>query len=143
MTTSAESASAHATDNAADRLHAIARPPCGRAAVRPLSPSPCRKVSTGPGTAASFRRVQLLPRVLNLRDRLELDIGKSAVHLLDPAQIDVLDNVARLGIDRDRAARALRVLPGLEEVHRFVGGELALCRLDHVEDRRHSVPAAD
>src|SRR5205823_10142612 len=73
-----------------------------------------------------FRRVQLLPGVLDLRDRLELDIGKSAVHLLDPAQIDVLDNVARLRIDRDRAARAFRVLPGLEEVHRFVGGELAL-----------------
>src|SRR5207248_8694810 len=80
-------------------------------------------------------RIELFPGVLDLRDRLELDIGKSAVHLLDPAQIDVLDNVARLRIDRDRAARAFRVLPGLEKIHRFVGGELALCRLDHVEDR--------
>src|SRR5438477_4983308 len=144
MTISAESVSAHATDNAADRLHAIARPPCGRAAARPLSPGPLwRDVSTGPVTAALFWRVQLFPGVLDLRDRLELDIGKSAVHLLDPAQIDVLDNVARLRIDRDRAARAFRVLPGLEKIHRFVGGELALCRLDHVEDRRHAVPAAD
>src|SRR5438874_12711858 len=87
MMISAESAIAHATDNAADRLHAIARPPCGRAATRPLSPGPlCRKVSTGPVTAALFRRVQLSPGVLELRDRFELDTGKLGVAPFAAAQ---------------------------------------------------------
>src|SRR5207248_9576099 len=97
MTINAESASAHATDNAADRLHAIARPPCGRAAARPLSPGPlCRNVSTGPVTAALFRRGQLFPGGRDLRDRLELHIGNSGLDLLDAAQIDGLDNTSRL-----------------------------------------------
>src|SRR5437879_5834135 len=65
-------------------------------------------------------RIELFPGVLDLRDRLELDIGKSAVHLLDPAQIDVLDNVARLRIDRDRAAPAFRGTTRREEGTRLV-----------------------
>src|SRR5262249_35437460 len=36
----------------------------------------------------------------------ELDIVKLALHLLDLADVDVLDDVARLRIDRDRSARA-------------------------------------
>src|SRR5579863_6387050 len=56
---------------------------------------------------ASLDRVQLLPRVLLHRDRRELDVGELAVRLLlDPADVDVLDDVARLWVDHDRAARA-------------------------------------
>src|SRR5438094_7808628 len=78
---------------------------------------------------SSLHRVQFLPRVLDLRDRLELDIGELAVQHLGAADVDILDDVAGLGVDHDRSARAVRVLPALEEGHRLVAGELAVGRL--------------
>src|SRR3954469_22675794 len=47
-----------------------------------------------------------LHRILDVRNGLELHIIELAIHLLDLAHIDILDDVARLGIDGDRAARA-------------------------------------
>jgi len=60
---------------------------------------------------ASLWWVELLPRVLHVWNRVELDIGKLAVLHLGFAQIDVLDDVARRRIDRDRTARAVGGLP--------------------------------
>src|SRR5437660_1367173 len=48
-----------------------------------------------------------LDRVLHVVVGGELDVVELAVLLLDLADIDVLDDVARLRIDRHRAARAL------------------------------------
>src|SRR5262249_14542918 len=45
-------------------------------------------------------------RVFDGIEGRELDIVKLALHLLDLADVDVLDDVARLRIDRDRSARA-------------------------------------
>src|SRR5215469_13597077 len=67
-----------------------------------------------------LRRVHRLPRILDVRDRLELDVRQLAVHLLDPADIDVLDDIARIGIDANRATRAVGVLPLLDDRHRLV-----------------------
>src|SRR6185295_18314151 len=47
-----------------------------------------------------------LHRVLDVGDGGELDVVEFAADLLDLADVDVLDDVARLGIDRDRPARA-------------------------------------
>src|ERR1044071_998491 len=60
-----------------------------------------------------------LDRVLDLLDLVELDIDELAIDLLDPADADGLDDVTRLGIDRDRPARAL---PG----HPFRGADQLL-----------------
>src|SRR5215217_1443311 len=68
-------------------------------------------VSTGstPGGWTSARGLfRRLHRVLDGRDLVELDIVELAVGpALDPAQVDVLDDVAGLGIDRDGSARTL------------------------------------
>src|SRR5882762_2165119 len=48
-----------------------------------------------------------LCRILHVRDRGELDVVEFATHLIDLADVDVLHDVARVGIDRDRPARAL------------------------------------
>src|ERR1700758_4099932 len=66
-----------------------------------------RRWSEGPdigyhGRWLSLGRVQLLPRVLDHRDRLEFDIGEFAVQLLGAAEVDVLDDVAGIAIDHDR-----------------------------------------
>src|SRR6266481_2091963 len=90
-----------------------------------------------------FRWVQLLPRIFDHRDRRDFDIGKLAVRLLEAADIDVLNDVPGLGVGHDRAARAVRVLPPLEEAHRLIGGELSRRRLEQVENRHHSVPGID
>ena len=73
---------------------------------------PGRKSAAGMETAprallALFPlRVQLGPGVLHHLESLELDIGELAVFLLDAADIDVLDDLTRLGVDREGAARA-------------------------------------
>src|SRR5437763_13959356 len=58
-------------------------------------------------TTKSVRLHLGFDRVLHLLDLVELDIDDFAIHLLDTADVDGLDDVARLGVDRDRPARAL------------------------------------
>src|SRR6266436_3423370 len=73
-----------------------------------------------------------------------------ADHLLEDAtvlhhgfgQVLVHHDVARDGIDHDRAARA-RELPALEGFQGRVHLDLASERLDDVDDRRHAVVASD
>src|SRR5438552_4826827 len=98
------------------------------------APTPARRL---------FRRVQLLPRILDHRYCRDFDIAELAVQLLDAADIDVLDDVASLGVDHDWAAWAVRVLPPLEERHRFIRRKLSLGRLNQVENRDHPVPSID
>src|SRR5262249_9211530 len=60
----------------------------------------------------SLRRVELLPWVLHVGNRVELDVGELAVLHLGAPHVDILDDVAGIGVDHDRPARAL-VLPAL------------------------------
>src|SRR5262245_806226 len=65
------------------------------------------------------RLLQFLPRILHRgANGLELDVGELPADLAHLAQILGLDDVARLRVDRDRAARAVRVLPALGDFHR-------------------------
>src|SRR5437660_12718498 len=55
----------------------------------------------------SFSRMSiLLAGILDVRVLVELDVVEQAVHLCDAPDINGLHDVARFGIDRDRAARA-------------------------------------
>src|SRR5579863_9830593 len=77
---------------------------CGEA------PSPSFASLTRPLPARGERRFSLygpgLDRVFDVRDGGEFHVVELAVLLLDLADIDVLDDVARFRIDRDRTARA-------------------------------------
>src|SRR6267378_7477338 len=85
--------------------------------------------------------LQLFPGILHGGPhRLDLDVGRLAADLAHLAQVLVLHDVARLGIDRNRAARTVRILVGLEDLHRLVRVELALLRLDRREDHVDAVP---
>src|SRR5688500_10385241 len=87
---------------------------------------------------------QLFPGVLHRgAERLELHVHQLAADLAHFAQVLGLDDVARLGIDRDRPARAVRELPALGDFHRAVRVELAFLLLDHLEDERGAVPRTD
>src|SRR6476660_2157133 len=74
---------------------------------------------TLPITAARERRPALLARVLDVGDLVELDVGELAVLLLDLADVHGLRDVARVGVDRHRPARA-RPLHPLDHRHRLV-----------------------
>src|SRR5207302_192847 len=96
-----------------------------------FGPTPSLRPAAPQRAARESLPLLLLPRVLERRgDGLDLDVGELAVHLAHFAQIFVLHDVARLGIDRNRAARTVRILVGAEDLHRFVCVELALLRLD-------------
>src|SRR6476469_7017575 len=82
------------------------------AAVDLCRPDPSRSRSGGgprPGHEPKIRRPLLLhlQRILDRIEGRELDVVELAADLLHLADVDVLDDVARLGIDRDRPARAL------------------------------------
>src|SRR5882672_7552734 len=87
--------------------------------------------------------LQLFPGILHRGgDRLELDVGRLAADFAHLAQVLVLHDVARLGIDRNRAPGAVRALVALEDLHRLVRVELALLRLNRLEDHGGAVPRA-
>src|SRR5215472_556358 len=73
---------------------------------------------------------------------LDLDVLELAADLADLAQVFVLDDVARLRVDRDRSARAGRALVLLEQLHGPVRVDLAFLLADRVVDRVHAVPGA-
>src|SRR5216684_1858968 len=81
-------------------------------------------------------------RVLNSLKGSELDIVELAVDPLDLADINVLDDVPRLRIDRYRSARAL-------PFHTFHGADegvavgCAIGLLESLIDEVHSIVAAD
>src|SRR6266571_2799862 len=92
--------------------------------VRANSTPPRRRATRGadppPTGEGLFRRVELLPRILHVGDRVDLDVGEPAGLHVGAADVDVLDDVARLRVDHDRPARAVRVLPALEDRHHLV-----------------------
>src|SRR5258708_8563722 len=77
-----------------------------------------------------FRRVELFRGVLHHRDGVELDVGETAVLFLDTANVDILNDVARVRVDLDGTARAVRVPPALEDHHCLVAVEFPLGALD-------------
>src|ERR1044072_3656740 len=78
-----------------------------RMAVRIGTGKPCVFFpGAPPGRSASIRLHPRLDRILDVLDLVELDIDDLAVDLLNAADVDGLDDVARLRIDRDRPARA-------------------------------------
>src|SRR5262249_34695213 len=84
----------------------------------------------------------LLHRILHRLEGLELDVVQLAVHLLDLAEVDVLHDVAGVGIDRDDSARALpfHALHGGDEL---VALGLAVGLLQRLVDEMHAVIAAE
>src|SRR6187402_3380886 len=88
------------------------------AARRPPVDGPYLILTAARGAAQGRSRPPLYPcpgrplllhlqRILDRIEGRELDVVELALHLLDLADVDVLDDVAGLRIDRDRAARAL------------------------------------
>src|SRR5258706_8631878 len=105
----------------------------------------CTEVHRAPwsSTGRVLLFVQLLPRILDRGAyRLDLDVGELAADPAHFAQILVLYDVARRRVDRDRPARAVRVLEILQELHGPVRIELAFLLADRVHDGRHAVVAA-
>src|SRR5262249_10390772 len=87
---------------------------------------------------ASIRLHARFHRILDVLDLVELDIDDLAVDLLDAPDIDRLDDVARLGIDRDRTARAFPRHAFHRGDQRFAVG-LAAGLLQRLVDRVHAV----
>src|ERR1051325_11113333 len=81
-------------------------------------------------------------RILHVLVCRELDVVELAVLLLDLADIDVLDDVAGVRIDRDRTARALP-LQALHGGDQLVAVGVAVGLLQRLVDRGHAVVAAD
>src|SRR3990172_6363682 len=81
-------------------------------------------------------------RILDVLDLVELHVDELAADLLDPAQVDRLHDVARLGIDQDRAARALP-FHALGSGDQGVTVGLAAGLLQHLEDQVDLIPAGD
>src|SRR6476661_1321422 len=74
-----------------------------------------------------------LARILDVLDDVELHVPQLAVLLLHLAQVDVLDDVAGLGVDEHGAARALEDL-ALHAVHQRFAAALAAGLLQRVID---------
>src|SRR5271167_3992530 len=86
----------------------------------------CWKMGRASRPASKCRwRSPLLPGVLHVLDLVELGVDQLAIHALDLAEIDCLDDIAGIGVDHDRAARAVD-LEALEGLHRLVAIDLAL-----------------
>src|ERR1700744_1214479 len=114
----------------APRERRCGEPPLVRAA-RAMSP-----------TAARYPLFLDLGRILHVRNGRELDIVELAVLLLDLADIDVLDDVAGVRIDRDRAARALPLHP-LHGCEQLVAVGIATRLLQRFIDQVDAVISAD
>ena len=104
------------------------------------APRRARRLAPAPPAASCY--FFDLARVLDRLEGRELDVVELAVLLLDLADVDVLHDVARLGIDRDRPARALpgHALHGRDQA---VAVGLAAGLLERLVDQVHAVVAAD
>src|SRR5262252_7643481 len=81
-------------------------------------------------------------RIFDGLEGRELDVVKLALHLLDLADVDVLDDLARLRINRDLPARAFP-RHALHRVDQAIAIGLALGLLERLVDRVHAVVAAE
>src|SRR5262245_6807818 len=101
-----------------------------------------RRVAVSESLRGARADLLLLARVLDPVDLAD-DLLVDAAVLQDRLrQILVHDDVARDRSEHDRSARAVELAP-LEGRERLVRVDLALERLDHVDDRRHAVVPAD
>src|SRR5580658_6271799 len=97
-------------------------------AEAPATPSVVAAIARQPATryfwfieCSSFSSVRdFMKRVLDRGEGIELDRIGLTVSFLDPADIDVLHDVAGFRIDRDRAARAF-------PTHAFHGADERIC----------------
>src|SRR5258705_8257944 len=106
------------------------------------APAPRRPAaSTSLGSGSARADLLLLAGVLDPVDLADHLLVDAAILHHRLGQVLVHDDVARDGIDHDRAARA-RELPPFEGFERGVDLDLALERLGDVHDRRHAVVAA-
>src|ERR1700733_10589904 len=71
------------------------RPAGGCLLAAGLRPSPATRHPCCP----LLRGIKLLPRILDLGDRIELDVGEMSVHLLGAANVDVLVQAGGPGCD--------------------------------------------
>src|SRR5262245_13841662 len=102
-------------------------------------------IKPGPLAWPGYRQslfLEFLPGILHVREGLELHVGELAADPLHLAHVLVLDDVARLRVDRDRPARAVCVLVLPDQSHGAVGVDLAFLFADDVVDRVHRVPLA-
>src|SRR6185437_7034485 len=83
-----------------------------------------------------------LAGILDVIEGLELDVVELAADLLHFPDVDVLDDVARLRVDRDRAARALP-LHSLHGCDQLVALGIAIRLLQRLVDQVNAVIAAD
>src|SRR3984957_15201139 len=111
----------------------IAVTPPGKAMFRPVLSRTLRSRLTrrnifGRGEVPrtpSLHLIELFPWVLDHRDRFNLGIAELTIHLVDPAEILILHDVARFRIDHDRSARAV-IFPAFQQLHRLVRVDIAL-----------------
>src|SRR5512134_242137 len=99
------------------------------------------------GESYSYESRALLPAALALggggvRNSVERHVYELVADLLDAANVDRLHHVARLGVDRHRAARAFPLQALRRRDHRLAVG-VALGLLQRLVDRVHAVVAAD
>src|SRR5262245_31698591 len=97
------------------------------------------RMSATSGARRNLLRLAGILHVVDLADHL---LGEAAILHDYLGEVLVHDNVARVGVDHDRAARAVE-FPTLERVERGVRIELALGGLHSMHDRCHAVIAAD
>src|SRR5215470_15487061 len=80
-------------------------------AQKSLGPGSSLANARSAGTRGPPSLLRGLHRILDRLEGGELDVVELAVLLLDLADVDVLDDVAGVRIDRDRTARALPLRP--------------------------------
>src|SRR6185503_12881346 len=86
-------------------------------------------------TLVALRRIIDLPRILDHRNRVDVDVHEPAVALLDAADVDVLHDVTLDRVDLGRTAWAVE-LRGLDEVDVLetlgFGAESGDCAMDEI-----------
>ena len=96
---------------------------------------------TSESRLSSLLLVDLLPRVLDHRHRLELDVRELAIHLFDWRMYSFC-TMSRVSGSIMIGPRGLFVvLPALQQLHRLVGSNLPFCA-SIMEDRGHAVIGA-
>src|SRR5262249_45069805 len=94
-----------------------------------------------PGRAPALLGLLLLQWVLDGFEGRKLDVVKLALDLLDLADVDVLDDLARVRINGDRPARAVPFY-ALHRIDQRVAVGLALGLLERLVHQMHAVVAA-
>src|SRR5213079_3340725 len=102
--------------------------------LRLTSPQPNRTPAAG---HAQYKPT-LLPWILDVRKLVELDVVENAVDLFDAPDVNRLHDVARLGIDHDRAAWA-REFHAFDRGHEAIRIDRTAGFLQRLGDRCHPV----